>query len=160
MAGQRVARVLLQGLRLTPFAERPMHLCTTWLARLPRQHVPPGFKPMAWNDILRPWARRRICASLNATADRDFECLHKGGSALRRPSSICIGSYNALSIVYELDQATGLYDFHSGPDARIGPSNTLEASSGPRRSAAYVARHARRTLGRTGAHQIGQTSDR
>jgi hypothetical protein len=111
VAGQRVARVLLQGLRLTPFAERPMHLCTTWLARLPRQHVPPGFKPMAWNDILRPWARRRICASLNATADRDFECLHKGGSALRRPSSICIGSYNALSIVYELDQATGLYDF-------------------------------------------------
>jgi hypothetical protein len=110
-----------------------MHLCTTWLARLPRQHVPPGFKPMAWNDILRPWARRRICASLNATADRDFGCLHKGGSALRRPSSICIGSYNALSIVYELDQATGLYDFHSGPDAR--PSGRQGASWGVRMGA-------------------------
>eukprot|EP00900_Chrysochromulina_parva_P014812 jgi/Chrpa1/23331/Chrysochromulina_OHIO_Genome00028025-RA len=113
-----------KALRLTPFAERPLHLSTTWLARLPRQQVPAGFKPMAWTDILRPWARRSICASLNATADRDFECLHNGGSALRRPPHICIGqgggfeiahadgigSYNALSIVYELDQATGLYD--------------------------------------------------
>jgi hypothetical protein len=61
---------------------------------------------------------------MNATADRDFECYNTGGSKLRRPPYICIGlgggmhiahadgigHYNALSIVWELDPATGLYD--------------------------------------------------
>ena len=112
------------GLRLTPFAERPLHLSTTWLARLPPQQVPPGFKPLAWHDILRTCARRNICAALNATADRDFECWETGGSARRRPPYVCIGqgggkeikhadgigTYNALSIVWEFDTATGLYD--------------------------------------------------
>ena len=101
-----------------------MRLCTSWLARLPPQSVPPGFTPRSWLEILRPWARRLCSNALNATADRDFECWHKGSSTLRRPPYVCIGlgggkeiphadgigSYNALSIVYELDPATGLYD--------------------------------------------------
>ena len=111
-------------LRLAPFAERPLSLSTTWLARLPPQQVPPGFKPMTWQGILRGWALRKICIALNATADRDYECYEKGSSARRRPAYVCIGpgggkeiahadgigSYNALSIVYELDPSTGLYD--------------------------------------------------
>ena len=111
-------------LRLLPFAERPLSLCTSWLARLPPQSVPPGFSPRSWLEILRPWARRLCSNALNATADRDFECWYKGSSTLRRPPYVCIGlgggkeiphadgigSYNALSIVYELDPATGLYD--------------------------------------------------
>jgi hypothetical protein len=112
------------ALRLAPFAERPLSLSTTWLARLPPQQVPPGFKPMTWQGILRDWARRKCCAALNATADRDYECYETGSSARRRPPFVCIGpgggkeiphadgigSYNALSIVYELDPSTGLYD--------------------------------------------------
>ena len=112
------------ALRLAPFAERPLSLSTTWLARLPPQQVPPGFKPTTFQGILRGWARRKICAAMNATADRDFECYNTGGSRLRRPPYICIGlgggmhiahadgigHYNALSIVWELDPATGLYD--------------------------------------------------
>ena len=112
------------ALRLAPFAERPLSLSTTWLARLPPQQVPPGFKPTTFQGILRGWARRKICAAINATADRDFECYKTGGSARRRPPYICIGPgggmqiahadgighYNALSIVWELDPATGLYD--------------------------------------------------
>ena len=112
------------ALRLAPFAERPLNLSTSWLARLPPQQVPPGFKPTTFQGILRGWARRKICAAINATADRDFECYASGGSARRRPPYICIGPgggmqiahadgigyYNALSIVWELDPATGLYD--------------------------------------------------
>ena len=112
------------ALRLQPFAERPLHLDTSWLARLPPQQTPPGFAPMPWTDIVRGWARRWCCEAMNATADRDFECWQHGESGLRRPEYVCIGqgggkliphadgigSYNALSIVYELDEATGLYD--------------------------------------------------
>ena len=112
------------SLRSLPFVERPLQLSTSWLVRLPPQQVPPGFKPRRWTEILRPWARRACCAALNQTADRDFECLTAGASARRRPGYLCIGpgggsmiphadgigSYNALSIVWELDAQTGLYD--------------------------------------------------
>ena len=98
------------ALRLQRFTERPLRLHTSWLARLPPQQVPPGFKPMPWTDILRGWARRRICGSLNDTADRDFDCWKHGESSLPRPKYVCIGhgggkeiqhadgigSYNAL----------------------------------------------------------------
>ena len=111
------------SLRSLPFVERPLSLSTSWLVRLPPQQVPPGFVPLPWQKILRGWARRSICASLNRTAERDFECLETGASALRRPDYVCIGpgggkeiihadgigSYNALSIVWELDTETGLY---------------------------------------------------
>ena len=111
------------SLRTLPFVERPLSLSTSWLARLPPQQVPPGFTPRPWRDILRGWARRAICASLNQTADHDFECYAAGASARKRPDYLCIGqgggkqiahadgigSYNALSIVWELDTQTGLY---------------------------------------------------
>ena len=111
------------ALRLQRFTERPLRLHTSWLARLPPQQVPPGFKPMPWTDILRGWARRRICGSLNDTADRDFDCWKHGESSLPRPKYVCIGlgggkeiqhadgigSYNALIIVYEQIEASGLY---------------------------------------------------
>ncbi|KOO32751.1 hypothetical protein Ctob_016308 [Chrysochromulina tobinii] len=65
-----------------------------------------------------------LIAMADKTADRDFECLTAGASARRRPGYLCIGpgggsmiphadgigSYNALSIVWELDTQTGLYD--------------------------------------------------
>ncbi|KOO26420.1 hypothetical protein Ctob_009367 [Chrysochromulina tobinii] len=112
------------SLRTLPFVERPLQLSTSWLARLPPQQVPPGFKPQPWQNILRGWARRACCASLNQTASRDFECYANGSSTQRRPEYICIGpggakelahadgigTYNALTIVWELDPATGLYD--------------------------------------------------
>ena len=112
------------SLRLLPFVERPLNLHTSWLARLPPQQVPPGFKPRPWKGILRGWARRACSKALNQTADRDFECYNTGTSTRRRPEYICIGpgggmeiahldgigSYNALSIVWELDPTTGLYD--------------------------------------------------
>ena len=113
-----------ERLRLHPFIERPLNLDTSWLARLPPQQVPPGFRPLPWQGILRKWARRECCRSLNATADRDFECWDEGASQRRRPAFLClgpgaahqiahadgIGSYNALSIVYEQDPVTGLFD--------------------------------------------------
>ena len=113
------------ALRLVPFAERPLSLDTSWLARLPPQRVPPGFKPLPWEGILRFWARREICHTMNATADRDFECWAADGvTSLPRPKFLCIGpgggmqiahadgigTYNAMSIVYELDESTGLFD--------------------------------------------------
>jgi hypothetical protein len=112
------------SLRTLPFVERPLQLSTSWLARLPPQQVPPGFKPQPWTSILRGWARRACCASLNQTASRDFECYANGSSTQRRPEYVCIGpggakeiahadgigTYNALTIVWELDPATGLYD--------------------------------------------------
>ena len=111
------------SLRTLPYVERPLQLSTSWLARLPPQQVPPGSSPRPWTGILRPWARRACCASLNQTAERDFECLAAGASTRRRPEYLCIGpgggkmiqhadgigSYNALSIVWELDTQTGLY---------------------------------------------------
>ncbi len=86
--------------------------------------VPPGFKPQPWTSILRGWARRACCASLNQTASRDLECYANGSSVQRRPEYVCIGpggakeiahadgigTYNALTIIWELDPATGLYD--------------------------------------------------
>ena len=111
-------------LRLLPMVERPLSLDTSWLARLPPQQVPPGFEPLPWQGIIRGWGRRLICESLNATANRDFQCWEHGASTLQRPKYVAlgqgagrqiphadgIGTYNALSIVYELDEATGLYD--------------------------------------------------
>jgi hypothetical protein len=112
------------SIRTLPFVERPLQLSTSWLARLPPQQVPPGFKPQPWQNILRGWARRACCASLNQTASRDFECYASGSSTQRRPEYICIGpggakelahadgigTYNALTIVWELDPSSGLYD--------------------------------------------------
>lgn len=111
-------------LRLRRFAERPLNLSTSWLARLPPQQVPPGFTPMTWRQIMRGWMRRRCCNAMNKTADRDFECWTQGDSARPRPAYECIGpgggkliahadgigSYNALSIVYEQVPGTELYD--------------------------------------------------
>jgi hypothetical protein len=113
------------ALRLAPYIERPLHLCTSWFARLPPQQVPPGFTPLPWTGILRGWARRAICKGLNATADRDFDSWRlQCESALPRPKYICIGpggakeiahadgigAYNALTIVWEYDAESGLYD--------------------------------------------------
>ena len=112
-------------LRLQPFVERPLALATSWFARLPPQQVPPGFRPLPWQGILRRWARRDICKSLNKTADRDFDAWRtQCGSSLPRPRYVCIGrggakdiphadgvgSYNALTIVWEYDEASGLFD--------------------------------------------------
>ena len=61
---------------------------------------------------------------MNKTGDRDFDCWEHGESSLDRPKYLClgpgagkqiahadgIGSYNALSIVYEYDEALGKYD--------------------------------------------------
>jgi hypothetical protein len=61
---------------------------------------------------------------MNSTADRDFDGWINGSRELRRPKYECIGPgggmiiahadgighYNALSIVWEWDEATRLYD--------------------------------------------------
>ena len=112
------------SLRLLRFAERPLRLSTKWLARLPPQQVPPGFTPQPWTQIVRGWARRRVCKALNRTAARDFECWEKGESSKQRPAFECIGhgggkhhthadgigTWNALSIVWEWDPTLQLYD--------------------------------------------------
>ena len=63
-----------QRLRLRPFAERPLHLDTSWFARLPPQQAPPGFAPMHFTSIVRGWGRRRMCNALNSMADHGFDC--------------------------------------------------------------------------------------
>ena len=111
-------------LRLLPFIERPLSLHTSWFARLPQQSAPPGFRPLPFTAILRPWARRICCHAMNSTAERDFECWHRGHSDKPRPKFVCIGAggahdiahedgigtWNALSLVYEWSEAIGLYD--------------------------------------------------
>jgi hypothetical protein len=113
-----------EALRLARFVERPLSLHTSWLARLPPQQVPPGFRPLPWQGIHRRWARREICDSLNMTAARDFESWARGETTLPRPEFLCIGegggkliphadgigSYNALSVVYEQIPGSQLFD--------------------------------------------------
>ena len=110
-------------LRLRPYAERPLHLHTSWLARLPPQQLPAGFRPRAYDEIVAPWGRRIIAKTIDNTRARDLECWRHGESTRPRPKYACIGSgagvmvphadgvgaYNALSIVYDLDFETGLY---------------------------------------------------
>ena len=111
-------------LRMLRFVERPLSLSTRWFARLPPQSVPPGFAPMPWTSILRDWARRACCSAINKTGDREFDILKHGETTMRRPRYVCIGpggayeiphadgigTYNAMSIVYERMEGTDLYD--------------------------------------------------
>ena len=57
------------------------------LARIPPQCPPPGYedRELQWTELLRRWGRREICASLNATADHDFDWWLEGNSSRRRP---------------------------------------------------------------------------
>ena len=115
-------------LRVLPMGARAPRLTTAWLARLPPQAAPPGFRPRPWTDIITPWGRRMITASLNATADREFELWHDGATERRRPAYLClgagcamqiehadgIGSYSAFSLIWERIEGTdqyGLLDF-------------------------------------------------
>ena len=103
---------------------RPLPLTTNWLVKLPPQPRPPGFKPLKQTQILRGWARRKICKAMDKTIDRDFDLWTQGHTNKSRPEYVClgmgagkqiahadgIGSYNALSLLYERDSETGLYD--------------------------------------------------
>ena len=115
-------------LRLLPFIDRPMPLCTQYLARLPAQQAPAGFQPKTWTEIIRPWGRRLICSAINGTADREFDIWYHGSTNRKRQAYIClgvgcgvetpcadgIGSYNSMLFVYEQIDGTdhyGLLDY-------------------------------------------------
>ena len=81
------------GLDMTLVPQRPPPLITNWLVRLPPQRVPPGAeKPVSWLHVVRPWARRKICESLNKTAEHDFVAWDTGVSPGGRPKFIAIGA--------------------------------------------------------------------
>jgi len=80
------------GLEMKLLPERPAPLLTAWLRRLPPQRVPPGADaPVSWQRVLKGWARRKICDSLNLTADHDFHAWDCGVSNGRRPKFLAIG---------------------------------------------------------------------
>ena len=111
-------------LRLRKFVERPLALHTSWFARLPPQRVPPSFRQLSFTEMMRGWARRRCCAAMNKTADRDFECWEHGETSKARPKFECIGpggakniphadgigAWNTFTVVWEFDETTRKYD--------------------------------------------------
>ena len=93
------------NLLLKDMPERPPPLITAWLTRLPAQRVPAGAEhAISWRSVLRPWARKMICSSLNRTADHDFMAWDTGVSTSRRPKFLCLGG----GAFYEVPHADGI----------------------------------------------------
>ena len=82
----------LPMLRMAWMPQRPPPLSTGWLTKLPPQPVPPGGdRPRDWTELVSTWGRRRVCDSLNRTAEHDLEMWRAGASGLRRPAFLCLG---------------------------------------------------------------------
>ena len=84
--------------RMAPLPERPLPLVTEWLVRAPPQPVPPGYKPMAWKDLIRTCGRRLILECLNADADRQFQLWSQRQPTTSRKPYLVLGPHMMRSI--------------------------------------------------------------
>ena len=127
--------------------ERPMPLLREWLTRLPPQQCPPGFEPLPWTKVFRPWARRLVAQARNTNMAYDATCYVQGhapsstrsrsftlgkGAAYDVPHLDGIGSYNLLDLLLERRASDGwleLMDF-TKPERRTWLFEVIEGFLG------------------------------
>ena len=82
----------LEWLRRHPYPARTPSVSAAWLAAIPEQHLPPGCPDaVSWTDAVRPWARRMVCTTLDASIDHGVDLHRHGTSSKRRGSYLCLG---------------------------------------------------------------------
>ena len=104
-------------MRLVPLPEPPLPIVSGFLARIPPQSIPLGCPThVPWVDLVRGWARRLLCSALDTDSRigftsfddgdcdlpaHDYVCVGVSGAGKHLPHADGVGSWNALSVVWE-----------------------------------------------------------